>query len=63
MREILDHTKKYTVIDGHLIEMSFSKSPNHDLFSRISGILLNADTQVCQTRTPVVDCQAEPKEV
>ena len=63
MREKLDHTKKYTVIDGHIIEMSFSESPNNDLFSRISDILLNADTHVCQTRTLEVEYQAETKEV
>ena len=63
MREKLDHSKKYTVIDGHHIEMSFSKTPNQALFSRISGILLNEDTHICQTRTPAVEYPEEPKEV
>ena len=39
-----DHTKKYMVIDGHLIILSFSKAPNPDLFSRIKSILLSSDT-------------------
>ena len=45
-----DHTKKYMVIDGHLITLSFSKAPNPDLFSRIKSILLSSDTvsQICR---------------
>ena len=39
-----DHTKKYMVIDGHLITVSFSKAPNPDLFNRIKSILLSSDT-------------------
>ena len=38
-----DHTKKYMVIDGHLITLSFSKALNPDLFSRIKSILLSSD--------------------
>jgi hypothetical protein len=37
-----DHSKKYMVIDGHLITLSFSKAPNTDLFSRIKSILLSS---------------------
>ena len=38
----LDHNKKYMVIDGHLITISFSKAPNPDLFGRIKDILLSS---------------------
>lgn len=38
----LDHNKKYMVIDGHLITLSFSKEPNYDLFGRIKDILLSS---------------------
>lgn len=38
----LDHNKKYMVIDGHLITLSFSKVPNTDLFGRIKDILLSS---------------------
>ncbi|MBQ7669269.1 MAG: hypothetical protein IJS45_00945 [Clostridia bacterium] len=38
-----DHTKKYMVVDGHLITLSFSQAPNPDLFSRIKSILLSSD--------------------
>ena len=45
-----DHTKKYMVIDGHLITLSFSKAPNPDLFSRIKSILLSSEAspQICR---------------
>ena len=33
---ILDHTKKYFKIGGHLIEMSFADEPNTELFASIS---------------------------
>ncbi|MBR6051115.1 MAG: hypothetical protein IKP68_07935 [Clostridia bacterium] len=39
---VADHSKKYMVIDGHLITLSFSKAPNKDLFSRIKSILLSS---------------------
>ena len=57
MEKPLDHTKKYAVIDGHLIEMSFSKTRNEKLFSKISGILLNADVHICKSRTSDVKCK------
>ncbi len=47
MKHGLDHTKKYTVIDGCLIEMSFSEKPNESLFERINGILLGSGLHVC----------------
>ena len=40
----MDHSKKYMVIDGHLITLSFSKAPNPDLFGRIKSILLSSGT-------------------
>ena len=45
-----DHTKKYTVIDGHLITLTFSKAPNPDLYDRIKSILLSSDavSQICR---------------
>ena len=62
MTEQFDHTKKYAVIDGHLIEMSFSKTRNEKLFAKISGILLNTDTHICKLRTPDVKCETKAKE-
>ena len=38
----MDHNKKYMVIDGHIITLSFSKEPNYDLFGRIKDILLSS---------------------
>ena len=38
----MDHNKKYMVIDGHLITLSFLKEPNYDLFGRIKDILLSS---------------------
>lgn len=38
----LDHTKKYMMIDGHQIELSFAPEPNNDLFARVSSILINS---------------------
>ena len=38
----LDHSKKYLVIDGHLITLSFAKEPDYDLFGRIKSILLSS---------------------
>ena len=36
-----EHTKKYMLVGGHLVEMSFADTANTGLFSRISEILLN----------------------
>jgi len=47
-----DHSKKYMVIDGHLITLSFSKAPNPDLFGRIKSILLSSGTIPQNCRTP-----------
>lgn len=46
----LDHTKKYMVIDGHPVTVSFSRVTNNDLFGRIKSILLSSDTlpQICE---------------
>ena len=50
-----DHTKKFMVIDGHLITLSFSKAPNPDLFSRIKSILLSSDGSSQNCREPSDD--------
>ena len=43
-----DHTKKYMVIDGHLVTLSFAKTPNPDLFDRLKSILLSSEaSQIC----------------
>ena len=36
----MDHTKKYMVIDGHRITISFSQAPNTDIYDRLKSILL-----------------------
>ena len=43
----LDHTKKYMMIDGHQIELSFATEPNTELFARISSILLDSNPHIC----------------
>ena len=48
----MDHSKKYMVIDGHLITLSFSEAPNPDLFGRIKSILLSSGTVPQNCRTP-----------
>lgn len=47
-----DHTKKYMVVDGHLITISFSDKPNPDLVSRIKSILLSSDASPHICRGP-----------
>ena len=42
-----DHTKKYMMIDGHQIELSFAPEPNTELFARISSILLDSNPHIC----------------
>ncbi|MGN0492927.1 MAG: hypothetical protein ACI4F7_04695 [Acutalibacteraceae bacterium] len=42
-----DHTKKYMMIDGHQIELSFATEPNTELFARISSILLDSNPHIC----------------
>ena len=43
----LDHTRKYMMIDGHQIELSFATEPNTELFARISSILLDSNPHIC----------------
>ena len=43
----IDHTKKYMMIDGHQIELSFAPEPNNDLFARVSSILLGGNPHIC----------------
>ena len=38
----LDHVKKYMRVGGHLVELSFTDTPNKELFDRIRTILLNS---------------------
>ena len=38
----LDHRKKYMVIDGHLVTLSFTKEPNLELYDRLKSILLSS---------------------
>ena len=53
----MDHSKKYMVIDGHLITLSFSKAPNPDLFGRIKSILLSSGTVPQNCRKPDNDAK------
>ena len=45
----MDHTKKYMIVDGHHITISFSEVPNPDLYDRLKSILLGP--HVCQNPT------------
>lgn len=48
----MDHTKTYTVIDGHLITLSFSDTLNTDLRERLKSILLTSETDPQVRREP-----------
>ena len=47
MDNVLDHTKKYAVVNGCFIEMSFADKPNTKLYSKLCGILLNSYSHIC----------------
>ncbi|MBR0231713.1 MAG: hypothetical protein IJQ53_05760 [Clostridia bacterium] len=49
MAKELDHNKKYVIIDGHMIELSFSKNRNNELFPKIKGILLG-NSEICDKK-------------
>ena len=44
-----DHTKKYYVIDGCRVTVSFSKTSDLELFDRVKNILLTSveSSQIC----------------
>lgn len=55
----LDHNKKYINIDGHPIEMSFTKEPNTELYGRIRDILLGYSSQTCSKDNSSVKSKAK----
>ena len=40
----LDHNKKYMIIDGCLVTLTFAKEPNYELYGRLKDILLSSVT-------------------
>ena len=59
-----DHTKQYRLIDGHRVDISFSKDSNTDLFGNIRDILLTcADTSyICRSNQSVDKMMVSNKE-
>ena len=53
----VDHNKKYMVIDGHLVTLSFSKEPNPDLFGRIKSILLSSVSVPQNRQIPILNAK------
>ena len=53
----VDHNKKYMVIDGHLVTLSFSKESNPTLFSRIKSILLSSVAVPQNRQIPILNAK------
>ena len=51
----MDHTKKYMIVDGHHITISFSESPNPDLYDCLKSILLSSGEASHNCHNPTED--------
>lgn len=54
-----NHTAKYTLINGSLIEMRFSKKQNGDLFPKIREILINSNSHICKKKETALHSDPE----